>query len=50
MIFTMVCLTAIEKRVPTLSIQFSSFAWSLDSAGDKVKREFLGKIGDKQQN
>jgi hypothetical protein len=41
MMFAMVFLTVIEKRVATLSIQFSNFAWSLDSAGDNVKSMIL---------
>jgi hypothetical protein len=41
MVFAMVFLTAIEKRVAILSIQFSNFAWSLDSAGDNVKSMIL---------
>jgi hypothetical protein len=37
MIFAMIYLTAIEKKLAAGSIQFSNFACSLDSAGDNVK-------------
>jgi hypothetical protein len=43
MIFAMIYLTAIEKKVAAGSNQFSNFAWSLDSAGDNVKRMILEK-------
>jgi hypothetical protein len=43
MLFAMVFLIAIEKRVAILFIQFSNFAWSLDSTGDKVKHIILEK-------
>jgi hypothetical protein len=41
MIFAMIYLTAIEKKVAAGANQFSNFAWSLDSAGDNVKRMVL---------
>jgi hypothetical protein len=41
MIFAMIYLTAIEKKLAAGSIQFSNFACSLDSAGDNVKRMVL---------